>query len=142
MPRVELSPIEVVNNMLNAFSASDADRVAAYCAANARYLNVALPPAVVGHHAIRVGVQTLASHVTNLSVEVVASVMGGGLVMNRRIEKWLWKSDGLPVTLEVMGHFVVRNGLIAEWTDFFDEGQAQILKHLQAAAPTAPMGTA
>ncbi|WP_370942247.1 nuclear transport factor 2 family protein [Amycolatopsis sp. cg5] len=129
-----LSPIDVVSRMIYAFGEGDGEKAAAYCSEDCVYLNIPFPPATVGRAAIAAAINGLIDLAADVTTDVVASVTDGTTVMNRRYDTWTWKSSGTPITLEVMGHFVVRDGLITEWADFFDDGQAQIVKHLEAAA--------
>jgi limonene-1,2-epoxide hydrolase len=118
----------VVSQMLEACARHDPEAAAEFFADDAFYLAVAFPPKLTGKAAVSESLNQI-SLIADLKINIVQQVQAGEVVMNRRAETWTWLSDGAEVGLEIMAHFVVENGLITEWTDFFDPVPAQFASH-------------
>jgi limonene-1,2-epoxide hydrolase len=56
--------------------------------------------------------------VTEFQVEMKNAAASGGTVLTERVDIFIGK--GFRTELPVMGTFVVRNGKITEWRDYFD----------------------
>jgi limonene-1,2-epoxide hydrolase len=60
------------------------------------------------------------------------TVCNGDVVMNARVETW--ERAGVRVELPVAGLFIVRDGLVARWVDYWDLATiAPLLATLTAA---------
>lgn len=121
----------VVRQMLEACGRGDHDSATAFFSNEAVYINVSFPPPFTGKAAVGEMIKGLISLTDDLKIDIVRQVQEGEVVMSRRAESWTWSSDGAKVEIEIMAHFVVSNGLITEWTDFFDAGQAQFTTHVK-----------
>ena len=65
-----------------------------------------------------VGFKTLLAMGTDSEWKVLRELAEGDVVMNERVDSFT--IDGKRADLPVMGVFVLRDGLIAEWRDYFD----------------------
>jgi limonene-1,2-epoxide hydrolase len=112
-----------VRALLDAFNANDLERILSFFADDALYHNVPVAP-VRGIAAIRAVLQGflgLASQV-DWVVHHLAEAADGA-VLTERTDRFL--VNGRWIELPVMGSFVVRDGKIAEWRDYFDMKQFQ-----------------
>ncbi|WP_370942309.1 nuclear transport factor 2 family protein [Amycolatopsis sp. cg5] len=98
---------------------------------NAVYTNVPMPPAIVGRDAIKQTCEGLFTLAHGLKMIIRDQIQDGEIVMNRRSDTWTWNRTGIVINLEIMGYFVVKNGLITVWTDYYDEETTQTAKHLK-----------
>jgi limonene-1,2-epoxide hydrolase len=55
--------------------------------------------------------------------EIKHQVASGDVVMNERVDRF--ENAGKEMSIPVVGVFVVRDGKIAEWRDYFDMGMFQ-----------------
>jgi limonene-1,2-epoxide hydrolase len=114
---------KLVRSFLDAFNANDLERILSLFAEDAVYHNIPVQP-VRGTAAIRAVLQGflgLASQV-DWVVHHLAEAADGA-VLTERTDRFLVK--GRWIELPVMGTFVVRDGRIAEWRDYFDMKQFQ-----------------
>jgi len=58
------------------------------------------------------------THCSLTAMEILQQVAEGDTVMNARVETW--ERRGLRVVLPVAGVFVLREGLITRWCDYWD----------------------
>lgn len=114
---------KLVRAFVEACNANDLERVLAFFAPDALYHNIPLPP-VRGVEAIRAVLQGflgMASQVDWVLHHVAETP--DGVVLTERTDRFLVRERWLE--LPVMGSFVVRDGRIAEWRDYFDMKQFQ-----------------
>jgi len=114
---------KLVRSFLEAFNANDLERILSFFADDAVYHNIPVQP-VRGTAAIRAVLQGflgLASEV-DWVVHHLAEAADGA-VLTERTDRFLVK--GRWIELPVMGAFVVRDGRVAEWRDYFDMKQFQ-----------------
>jgi limonene-1,2-epoxide hydrolase len=114
---------QLVRSFLAAFNANDLERILSFFADDAVYHNIPVAP-VRGIAAIRAVLQGflgLASQV-DWVVHHLAEAADGA-VLSERTDRFL--VQGRWIELPVMGAFVVRDGRIAEWRDYFDMKQFQ-----------------
>jgi limonene-1,2-epoxide hydrolase len=65
-------------------------------------------------------------------VDILREAFDGGVAMSERLERFKRRVDGETVLeLPVTGVFVMRDGKISEWRDYFDSAQARILRAQQ-----------
>jgi limonene-1,2-epoxide hydrolase len=101
-------------NGLDALKRSFAD----WLAEDVVYENVGLTRTTNRADAIAL-LETFAPGLDNIAVDMLAIAQDGGCVFTERID-YLRKADGTVIsTIRLMGIFVVRNGRIAEWRDYF-----------------------
>jgi limonene-1,2-epoxide hydrolase len=114
---------QLVRSFLAAFNANDLERIVSFFADDAVYHNIPVQP-VRGTAAIRSVLQGF----LGLASEVDWVVHGlaetpDGVVLTERTDRF--RVGGRWIELPVMGAFVVREGRIAEWRDYFDMKQFQ-----------------
>ena len=118
----------VVRAFIEAFNANDLEQVMAHFSPDSVYHNMPVDP-VSGVEAIRGVIQGflgLASEV-DWVVHNLAETEGGA-VLTERTDRFL--IQGKWIELPVMGTFVVRDGKVVEWRDYFD------MKQFQSQLPT------
>lgn len=114
---------KLVRSFLEACNANDLERMLSFFADDAVYHNIPVQP-VRGTAAIRAvlqGFMGMASQV-DWVVHHLAEAPGGA-VLTERTDRF--QIRGRWLELPVMGTFVVRDGRIAEWRDYFDMKQFQ-----------------
>jgi limonene-1,2-epoxide hydrolase len=111
-------PAEVVLRFCELLSEHDAPAVRSHLAADAVYQNVGMA-ASVGSDAI---VADLANQFTmfpqTYRFEIKHLAVNGDVVLTERVD--YLEGPGMKMALPVMGTFVVKDGRIARWTDYFD----------------------
>ena len=99
-----------------AWADGDVDGVLACMTEDCAYHNIPMDP-LEGHEAIRGFVEGFLASGT-VTFETRHQIVGDGIVMNERVDTIAMPDNTVP--LRVMGTFVFRDGLIAEWRDYFD----------------------
>ncbi|HSJ96116.1 MAG TPA: limonene-1,2-epoxide hydrolase family protein [Myxococcota bacterium] len=114
---------ERVRALIDAFCANDLERILACFAPDAVYHNVPVQP-VQGTAAIRAVLQGFLGMASEVDwvVHHLAET-ADGVVLTERTDRF--RVGGRWIELPVMGAFVVRDGRIAEWRDYFDMKQFQ-----------------
>jgi limonene-1,2-epoxide hydrolase len=89
-----------------------------WLAEDARYENVGLTSTGTRDDAIAL-IDTFAEGLDNIAVDMLAIAQDGERVFTERVD-YLRKADGTVLaTIRLMGIFVVRDGRIVEWRDYF-----------------------
>jgi limonene-1,2-epoxide hydrolase len=111
-------PAEVVLRFCELLSGRDAQAVRPHLAHDAVYQNVGME-ASIGGDAI---VADLANQYTmfpqTYRFEIKHLAVNGDVVLTERVD--YLEGPGMKMALPVMGTFVVKDGRIARWTDYFD----------------------
>jgi limonene-1,2-epoxide hydrolase len=111
-----MSPEEVVNAFCEALNKSVEESLQ-YIADDCVYQNMPFPP-VTGPEGVREVLSGFFQVTGNVHIETLRQTCSGEFVMNERIDTFdppTGKKFGLPVA----GAFVVKNGKITEWRDYF-----------------------
>jgi limonene-1,2-epoxide hydrolase len=74
--------------------------------------------AVTGREAVKEQLEALLAMGGDSEWKVLRELADGDVVMNERVDRF--ELNGTWAELPVMGVFVLRDGLIAEWRDYFD----------------------
>ncbi len=117
------SNIDVVRAFIAAFGDNDLERIMAFFTPDAVYHNMPLAP-VTGTRAIRgvlQGFMGMAKEVEWVLHRIAEAA--DGAVLTERTDRFLIGDRW--VELPVMGSFVLRDGKVAEWRDYFDLQQFQ-----------------
>ena len=112
-----MDALETVHAFLAAAEKRDYDASLPLLAEDVEYQNMPLPP-VHGREAVRETLEALLSMCTGLEVVTHRELVSGDTVMNERTDRFMLKGEW--VDLPVAGVFVVRDGQIALWRDYFD----------------------
>ncbi|MGE3773070.1 MAG: limonene-1,2-epoxide hydrolase family protein [Gammaproteobacteria bacterium] len=110
---------ELVTRFCQSLLAADMAASCRYLAPDVYYHNMPWDP-VVGHDAVRKVLDPLV-HGANCALrrmQVEHTLADGDIVMNARLETW--ERQGVRVELPVAGLFVVRDGLVRRWIDYWD----------------------
>lgn len=111
------SALDTVNRFLLAAAKRDYDTALPLLTEDVEYQNMPIAP-VKGREAVREQLEALLAMGTDSEWKVLREVADGDVVMNERVD--VFTIGGKAAELPVMGVFVLRDGLIAEWRDYFD----------------------
>jgi limonene-1,2-epoxide hydrolase len=112
-----MTPLETVNAFMTAAAKRDYDTALPLLTDDIEYQNMPIA-AVKGRDAVKEQLEALLAMGTDSEWKVLREVADGNVVMNERVDRFLL--SGKWAELPVMGVFILRNGLIAEWRDYFD----------------------
>ena len=112
-----MTPLETVNTFLAAAAKRNYDVALPLLAEDVEYQNMPIA-AVKGREAVKEQLEFLMATTTDGEWRVDREVANGELVMNERVDRFL--INGTWADLPVAGVFVVRDGLITLWRDYFD----------------------
>jgi limonene-1,2-epoxide hydrolase len=112
-----MTPLDVVHAFLAAAESRDYEKSLPLLAEDVEYQNMPLPP-VHGREAVRETLEALLALCAGFEVITHREVAAGDVVMNERTDRFLLKGEW--VDLPVAGVFVVRDGQITLWRDYFD----------------------
>ncbi|MDX6197834.1 MAG: limonene,2-epoxide hydrolase [Actinomycetota bacterium] len=112
-----MDALETVHAFLAAAENREYDVSLPLLAEDVEYQNMPLP-AVHGREAVRETLEALLSMCTRFEVVTHRELASGDTVMNERTDRFLLKGEW--VDLPVAGVFVVRDGQITLWRDYFD----------------------
>ena len=111
--------IAAVDRLISAWEAVDGDAIAACFTEDGVWHNMPYAP-VTGREAIRVAVSRFLAGMAEAHFEVrFSGEVAKGVVMNERVDIFR-RVDDTELRFAVMGVFEVREGLIANWRDYFD----------------------
>lgn len=109
--------LQTVNQFLAAAAKRDYETALPLLTEDVEYQNMPIAP-VKGRDAVKEQLEALLAMGTDSEWKVLREVADGDVVMNERVD--VFTIGGKPAELPVMGVFVLRDGLIAEWRDYFD----------------------
>jgi limonene-1,2-epoxide hydrolase len=112
-----MTPQETVNTFLQAAEKRDYDTALGLVTEDIEYHNIPMPP-VYGPQGVQDTLEMLLSTCQGFEVIVHREVASGDTVMNERTDRFL--QNGKWLELPVAGVFVVRDGKVAIWHDYFD----------------------
>ena len=112
-----MTPVEIVNAFLAAAARRDYTVALPMLSEDVEYQNMPIAP-VKGREAVKEQLEALLAMATDSEWKVLREVVAGDVVMNEQVDSFT--INGTRAELPVMGVFVVRGGLIAEWRDYFD----------------------
>jgi limonene-1,2-epoxide hydrolase len=107
----------VVRKFCAAFARRNIQELLSFFAEDAVYHNVPVEP-VHGHDGIRSTFEMFVAPAEKIEFEILHMASVDDMVLNERIDRFL--IAGRQVALPVAGVFVIRNGKIAAWRDYFD----------------------
>lgn len=110
---------KLVRGFLSAWTERNLDTICSAFAADAVYHNVPVRP-IEGIDGIRVIFQAFLDAFTEAELDIVTLAAEPGLVLAERID-YFTMNDGRKVVLPVTGVFVVENGEITRFSDYFDQ---------------------
>lgn len=112
-----MQPVEVVNAFIDGIVRKDLDAALALAAEDIEYDNVPMPT-VHGHDGVRSFLEPLIAGVDEVEFVIHRQLADGDTVMNERTDRFRVGETWLE--LPVMGVFVVRDGRVSLWRDYFD----------------------
>jgi limonene-1,2-epoxide hydrolase len=121
-----MSSLQIVTDFCAAWDRLDWEAVYAALAEDIFYHNIPMAPCV-GIAAFKAFVAGFP--VSEAQFEIHHIVAAGDVVMTERTDRFLLA--GKPVVIRVMGVFVLKQGKISEWRDYFD--LAEFMSQMPAA---------
>ena len=118
-----IRPIEIVQKLMDAFNARDAEAMRPLLAEDAVLENVMLDP-IEGRDAIVAFQERYCSSVQSIDFRIHRFVEQGGVVATERSDDYV-TGNGKQVKLLVAGFFEVEDGRIKLWRDYFDLATVQ-----------------
>ena len=113
------SPEQVVRAFCDRIREGDHDGVAALLDDSVTYHNVGMEPAV-GKAAAVAALDQLHAMFASLDFRIVHLAVDGDAVLTERVDDLTVAGGGPTAPVPVMGTFVVRDGRITAWRDYFD----------------------
>ncbi len=112
------TPREIVGRFLSAMEKKDYAAGLPFVAPDCAYTNVPLRTTVHGPEGVRAVLEPFFAPTLDNVFEVLREATQGDVVILERLDKHQLADRW--VELQVVGVFVVRDGLIATWNDYFD----------------------
>jgi limonene-1,2-epoxide hydrolase len=114
-------PVQIVSTFCGLMEQRDVEALTPYLADDAAYQNVGMP-ATVGADAIAENLgQQFAVFPDSYAYQMINIAAAGDTVLTERLDM-IRTPAGEVVGVPVMGAFVVHDGKIARWTDYWDTG--------------------
>ena len=111
-----MAPIDCVRSFCRAWSGPDLDAEIAHLADNILYHNIPMEP-LEGVAAVAQYLRS-AGPFDSCEWELVSIAADGDMVLTERVDRMTVR--GRPISLRVMGAFLIEAGRIREWRDYFD----------------------
>jgi limonene-1,2-epoxide hydrolase len=108
----------LVRDFLGSWKGRDLDTICGVFSDDAVYHNVPVKP-IEGIGGIRAIFKGFLDAFADAEFEIVSIASEPGLVLTERIDRFTMR-DGRKIVLPVAGVFVVKNGKITRFTDYFD----------------------
>jgi limonene-1,2-epoxide hydrolase len=117
---------QIVTDMLKSLLAGDMAKTVEYLSQDVIYHNMPWEP-VNGHAGVREVLDPWVHRPESAlkTMDILHSVADGEVVLNVRRERW--ENAGVSINLPTTGFFVVRDGLILQWDDYWDVATLQPL---------------
>lgn len=110
----------IVRDFLESWNQPQLDRITRHFAPAAVYHNVPVQP-IRGIEGIRKIFQSFLDTFTEARLQVISLAAAPGLVIAERVDHFTMR-DGRKIALPVTGVFVIENGMIVRFSDYFDLG--------------------
>jgi limonene-1,2-epoxide hydrolase len=110
-------PSDTVRRFVAVWGHGTVDELVAYFAPEGVYHNIPMEP-WVGHEAIRSGIEAFFKIATNVDFEITNIAVTGSVVFTERVDRFDMEAG--HVDMPVVGVFVITDGKIAAWRDYFD----------------------
>ena len=119
-----MSNADVVTKFVGLFDQPGvtAEQVRPFFTDDAVYYNIPMQP-ISGGDTIAATLGGMSSQMQAAGWEVIHQVAEGDVVMNERVDRFT--AGGKTIAVRVCGVFVLRDGKIAEWRDYFDLAEFQ-----------------
>lgn len=109
---------KLVRDFLGSWQGRDINKICSAFADNAVYHNVPVKP-IEGMAGIRAIFQAFLDGFKYAELEIISLAAEPGLVLAERVDHFIM-NDGRKIRLPVTGVFVVKNGKITRFSDYFD----------------------
>jgi limonene-1,2-epoxide hydrolase len=115
---------KIVSDFCTAWARMNLDEILGCMTEDAVYHNIPMPPAK-GKAAIRAVIDGFLKMADAIEFKVVHSAAAGNVVMNERVDSFVYKG-GKKGSIPVVGVFEVAGGKISAWRDYFDMKMAGV----------------
>lgn len=115
-----MTPLQTVHMFIGAIEAKDLDYALAYVDDDVVYHNVPMQE-VRGPDGIRATLEPFLAQASRVEWILHREASSGDVVFNERLDRFL--IDGRWIEVAVAGVWVVRDGVISLWRDYFDLAQ-------------------
>lgn len=122
MPPDAVSPETIVDAMIAALERKDLTDAVTYMADDIEYDNVPMGK-VHGHAEVVASLEPFFARCDCVQWEIKHQAASGEVVMNERVDRFQFGDRWAEIA--VAGLFVVRDGRVTLWRDYFDLGAAQ-----------------
>lgn len=112
----EKAVVQVVNGFCAAWTTGDVAKIVSYMSEDVLFRNGGTPP-MKGRQASFDRIKGVFAQYPKIEFEVVETFAKGPIVMNERND-WLDQPGAPRRLIRVVGVFMVKDGKIAEWTDY------------------------
>jgi limonene-1,2-epoxide hydrolase len=112
----EQANIKVVNAFLDATKPKDIAKALEFMTPDCSYRMTETTPAAKGYDAITARLKDFVDNADKINFEIFATYALGPIVINHRLDTFTSKTH--PLLFEGVGVFFLKNGKIAEWTDY------------------------
>ncbi|HEY7169552.1 MAG TPA: nuclear transport factor 2 family protein [Vicinamibacterales bacterium] len=112
----EKANVQVVNAFCAAWASSDPETITSFMAEDCTTRLSETQPPAKGRTALRDTIKGLFQRVQKVEIEVTETFAIGPTVLNDRIDYITREGQRAPI--RVVGFFLVKDGKIAEWTDY------------------------
>jgi limonene-1,2-epoxide hydrolase len=112
----EKANVQVVNAFCAAWASSDPEKISSFMAEDCTTRLSETQPPSKGRAALRDTIANLFQRVQKVEIEVTETFAIGPTVLNDRIDYITREGKRSPI--RVVGFFLVKDGKIAEWTDY------------------------
>jgi limonene-1,2-epoxide hydrolase len=112
----EKANIQVVNAFFDATHPKDMSKALTYMTPDCSYRMTETTPAAKGYDAITERLRSFVENADKISFEIFTTYAAGPIVINHRLDTFNSKTN--PLLFEGVGVFFLKNGKIAEWTDY------------------------
>ncbi len=117
-----MNALDVVNGMIRALEQRDVETALSFMAEDIEYDNVPMGK-VFGHDGVRTSLTPFLAACSEVEWVIHHEAATDGVVMNERTDRFHFPHKWAEVA--VVGLFVVREGKIALWRDYFDLAHAR-----------------
>ncbi|KAI9002501.1 putative cytosolic protein [Hyaloraphidium curvatum] len=115
-----MTPNEVFTAFYKAMEKTDFETALKYVAPDCAYINMPAPTTVVkGHEGIKAVLVPFFAPFERNEFHIINKVIHGDLIIAERVDKHFHPS-GVIVDLPVTGVYLIKDGMIQEYRDYFD----------------------
>lgn len=137
--KAEASPLDVAKAIILAWRNLDVEGVLKHVSDDiVWYSHTGAKPPFIGKAAMREFVTALGAGIKNNRWRVFSTAVAGDTVYCEGVDDFQLL-DGKQITVPYLGMMKVKNGLVVEWRDYFDNGLVERMKRGEVDFKTDPI---